>query len=167
MENMTFKIKVLYFMEHMFEEPLVRMSACTWGRPAPTMAPLWIMGPSFPTNRPGKHKPIHIYSHTCTCTNNSHICIYIFMCVSTHIYYTYHQRPQTGLRWSCRGKFVIVRSREFSPHLSNIWFLGFLNLQQLAGHRRHTITSLLEPTRKVFILLWWRHNDSRQPHSPQ
>lgn len=24
----------------------------TWGRPAPTTAPLWIMGPSFPTNRP-------------------------------------------------------------------------------------------------------------------
>ena len=24
----------------------------TWGTPAPIIAPLWIIGPSFPTNKP-------------------------------------------------------------------------------------------------------------------
>ena len=28
----------------------------TWGTPAPMMAPLWIMGPSLPTKRPGGRK---------------------------------------------------------------------------------------------------------------
>ena len=28
----------------------------TWGTPAPIIAPLWIIGPSFPTNKPEECK---------------------------------------------------------------------------------------------------------------
>lgn len=49
--------------------------------------------------------------------------------------------------------FAIGQSQEFSPHLGNIWFLGFPTLQQRAGYG----TQVLDGGQKI-IGFWGIYN---------
>lgn len=86
---------------------------------------------------------IHTYTCTCVWLYTLYMLLYRHVCTYGKSYtlmwsrrLSYLQPPQTGLLWSCTGKFVIAQSPESSHHSGNIWFLGFLNLRRRAGAQK-------------------------------
>lgn len=84
----------------------------------------------------GQEQIIYISIYMCVCINTCIIEVDGKARATYGVVVFYLQRQQTELRRSCTGRFVIGRFQGFLPHSSNIWFLGFLNLQQSAGHTK-------------------------------
>lgn len=96
----------------------------TWGSPAPTMAPLCIIGPSFPTNRP---KRTQTYSE------------------STHLSITHPDSSQVHVGWFTRSfRFLIKDTR----------FLHLLKVTADILSNPYNISSYVRIALKLHILLY-------------